>query len=128
MNTGIQNEIKMIVTEDKTALAMGSGVLRVFATPAMVALMEQTAAESVEKLLGEGKTSVGTLINVQHLAATPVGMEVTCKSVLKEIDQRRLSFEVEAFDEAGLIGKASHERFVVDKERFTEKTYGKIQK
>lgn len=125
MNIGIKNELSVLVREEHTAKSMGSGTLAVFATPAMIALMEQTAAESVEDLLGEGKTSVGTLMNAEHLAATPVGMKVTCKSVLIAIDGRKLTFEVEAYDETGLIGKAHHERFTVDAERFLEKAYHK---
>ncbi len=128
MKNDIRNELLLKVTNEKTAKSMGSGTLDVFATPALIALMEQTAAESVEKELENGQTSVGTLINMQHLAATPVGMEVTCKSVLTAVEGRKLIFEIEAFDEAGLIGKAHHERFVVDGERFVEKTYGKKQK
>ena len=128
MNPGIEKEIKITVTEDLTALKMGSGSLEVYATPAMVALMEQAAAESVEELLGEGKTSVGTKMEVEHLAATPLGMKVTCRSTLTAVDNRKLTFAVEAYDEAGLIGKAHHERFVIDTQRFLEKTYGKLKK
>ncbi len=128
MEIGIKNELKITVTEALSAKAMGSGSLAVYATPAMVALMEQTAAESVEALLGEGKTSVGTKIEVEHLAATPLGMVVTCKSELTAIDNRKLAFSLEAYDEAGLIGKAYHERFIIDAERFLEKTYGKLKK
>ena len=125
MNIGLQNEITIQVTQERTAKAMGSGKLAVFATPAMIALMEQTAAESVENLLGEGKTSVGTLMNAEHLAATPVGMKVICKSIMTAIEGRKLVFEIEAYDEVGLIGKAHHERFTVDAERFLEKAYNK---
>ena len=125
MDIGIQNEHSIQVTEERTAKAMGSGTLAVFATPAMIALMEQTAAESVENLLGDGMTSVGTLMNAEHLAATPVGMKVTCRSILTAVDGRKLTFEIEAFDEVGLIGKAHHQRFAVAAERFLEKTYNK---
>ena len=128
MKRGIQNEITIAVTKEKTALEMGSGTLEVFATPAMIALMEQTAAESVENELGGENTSVGTLINVQHLAATPVGMQITCKSTLTEIVGRTLIFEIEAHDEVGLIGKAYHERFIVNSERFVSKTREKLKK
>ncbi|MBQ7035606.1 MAG: thioesterase, partial [Clostridia bacterium] len=87
-----------------------------------------TAAESVESELEAGKTTVGIKINVEHLAATPVGMEVVCKSKLIQEENRKLIFEIEAFDESGLIGKAYHERFIVDAERFREKTYAKLSK
>ncbi len=128
MESNIQKEIKIMVTPDKTAKTVGSGLLDVFATPAMIALMEQTAAESVESELEAGKTTVGIKINVEHLAATPVGMEVVCRSKLIQEENRKLIFEIEAFDESGLIGKAYHERFIVDAERFREKTYAKLSK
>ena len=128
MHVGIKHEITIQVSETLSAKKMGSGTLEVYATPAMVALMEQTAAESVEDLLEEGKTSVGTKIEVEHLAATPIGMNVTCRSELVAIENRKLVFSLEVCDEAGLIGKAHHERFIVDCERFLERTYGKLKK
>ena len=128
MNIGIKNKIELNVTADKTAKVVGSGSLDVFATPAMIALMEQTAAESVEKELEQGMTTVGIKINVEHLAATPVGMDVTCQSTLVEVDGRKLVFDIEAFDECGIIGKAYHERFIVDSKRFMDKTLSKLEK
>ena len=119
---GITNEKTLIVTEAYSAKTMGSGVLNVFATPAMVALMEGTAAESIEASLEAGSTTVGIKINVEHLAATPLGMEVRCKSVVTAVDGRKISFEIEAFDACGLIGKASHDRFIVNAEKFQNKT------
>lgn len=126
MEKGIKNTKTITVTADKTAEAMGSGILPVFATPAMVALMENTAAESVEALLPEGSTSVGTLINVKHLSADPVGAEVRCESELVEVDGRKLTFEIKVFDREGLVGEAYHERFVVDKARFMDKVQKKL--
>lgn len=126
MEKGIKNKKTITVTADKTAEAMGSGILPVFATPAMVALMENTAAESVEALVGEGNTTVGTLINVKHLAADPIGAEVTCESELVETDGRKLAFEIKAFDRDGVVGEAYHERFVVDKTRFMDKVQKKL--
>lgn len=117
-----------VVDENNTALAMGSGALRVFATPAMVALMEKAAAESVAPHLEAGQGSVGTLISVKHTAATPVGMTVRCESELVEVDGRRLVFKVLAFDEAGPIGEADHERFVVNDEKFLARTYAKLER
>lgn len=128
MKIGTENKIKMMVTDSKTARAMGSGTLDVFATPAMIALMEQTAAESVDSQLEEGMTSVGTLMNAEHLAATPVGMAVYSESVLVSAEGRKLAFEIKVYDEAGIIGKAYHERFIVNGERFFEKTLGKLKK
>ena len=126
MEKGIKNTKTIIVTADKTAETMGSGTLPVFATPAMVALMENTAAESVETLVGEGNTTVGTVINVKHLAADPVGAEVTCESELVEVDGRKLTFEIKVFDREGVVGEAYHERFVIDKTRFMDKVQKKL--
>ena len=128
MEIGIKNQIELKVTAEKTAKTVGSGLLEVYATPAMIALMEQTAAESVEKELEQGTTTVGIKINVEHLAATPVGMSVVCQSTLVQVDGRKLVFEIEASDECGMIGKAYHERFIVDSERFMDKTLHKLQK
>lgn len=128
MKIGLEKKLEMIVTKDKTASVVGSGLLEVFATPAMIALMEQTASESVMSDLEEGSTTVGTKINVEHLAATPVGMRVSCISRLTAAEGRKLSFEIEAYDEVGLIGKAYHERFIVYAERFMEKTNAKLEK
>ncbi|MBR1644005.1 MAG: thioesterase family protein [Bacteroidales bacterium] len=123
LNTGLRSEQKRTTTVNDSAAKCGSGLLEVFATPALVALMEQTALSAIEHLLPQGCTTVGTLINVKHVKATPIGMEVRCESVLTEVDGRRLVFEVKAYDEKGLIGEAVHERFVVESERFLAKTY-----
>lgn len=124
--SGLMNEKSVAVTIDNTALAMGSGTLRVFATPAMIALCEGCCAESVEDLLDEGMTSVGTKVNIEHLAASPLGASILCKSKLVSVDGRRLDFEVEVFDNAGLIGKGTHTRFVVNADKFVNKTYAKL--
>lgn len=128
MEIGIKNRVESTVTQELSAKTMGSGSLDVFATPAMVALMEKCAAESVESLVGEGNSTVGTKIDVDHLSATPLGMKVYCESELIAEDGRSLTFKIEAFDEAGLIGRATHNRFVIAKERFVEKTYQKLSK
>lgn len=126
MEKGIKNTRTITVTPDKTAEVMGSGTLPVFATPAMVALMENTAAESVEALVGEGNTTVGTVINVKHLSADPIGVEVTCESELVEVDGRRLVFEIKVSDRDGVVGEAHHERFIIDKTRFMDKVQKKL--
>ncbi len=128
MKIGTTYEKKCIVTDDLTAKNMGSGDLEVFATPAMIALMEGCAAESVLNELEAGSTTVGTHIDVQHLAATPIGMEVVCKCVLQKAEGRALHFTLEAWDESGLIGKGEHDRFIVYSKPFTEKTYQKLKK
>ncbi len=128
MQLGIKGETKVKVNPSNTAEAMKSGLLPVFATPMMVAIMEDAAAKSVQPHLKEGQTTVGTLVNVKHLSATPEGMEVRAESELIEVDNRRLVFDVRAYDEKGLIGEGKHERFIIDAERFMEKTNAKAAK
>ena len=126
METGICGVQTIVVTEQQTAKHLGSGELAVFATPCMIALMENTAYKSVQPCLEPGQGTVGTLLNVKHLAATPVGMEVRCETRLIEIDRKRLVFEVKAFDACGLIGEGVHERFIVDNQRFMQKAESKL--
>ncbi len=125
LETGIKGSQEVTVTEENTAIAMGSGTLKVFATPAMIALMEKTAWESVAPHLAEGEGTVGTQLNVAHLSATPLSMAVRCESELIEIDGRKLVFKVAAYDDAGLIGEGTHERFIVKNEKFQAKADGK---
>lgn len=124
---GLQAELKKIVTAEMTAKAVGSGALEVYATPTMIALMEEAAADSVTPYLEAGETTVGTMISVKHLAATPVGVEVCAKSVLTEIDRRKLSFDIVVYDNQEKIGEAKHERFIVQAEPFMEKAAAKKQ-
>lgn len=121
LKTGIKGKEEMTVTERDTAKVYGSGALEVFGTPAMIALMEKTALNSILPYLEEGEGSVGTALNVKHVAATPVGRTVVCESELIEVDRKRLTFSVTAHDEAGLIGEGTHERFVIVNERFLQK-------
>ena len=102
LKEGVKGTQEIMVTEENTAKVMGSGALDVFATPAMIALMEKTAWESVQPYLEEGSGTVGTLMNVKHVAASPVGMKITCETELTKVDGRALTFSVKAFDEAGL--------------------------
>lgn len=125
LKEGITGHQETIVTVENTAKTMKSGTLDVFATPAMIALMEQTAYESVAGELEEGYGTVGTMLNVKHVSATPLGMKVTCESTLTKIDGRALTFEVKAFDERGLIGEGTHERFLVQNEKFRAKANNK---
>lgn len=125
LEAGIKGRDTVQVVHENTAAVVGSGMLEVFATPMMIALMEKTACESVAPYLQEGQGSVGTELNVKHVAATPVGMTVTCETELVEVDGRRLVFRVEAYDEVGLIGTGTHERFVVNNEKFQSKTDAK---
>ncbi len=118
---GVKGKEELVVTFEDTAARYGSGLVEVFATPAMVALMEKTCLTSVRPYLPEGYGTVGIKIDVSHSRATPVGMRVTCESTLVEIDRRRLVFEVVAHDEKGEIGRGRHERFVIDTGKFMEK-------
>ena len=127
LQPGIKAEKSLTVTDANTAKTMGSGTLDVFATPAMVALIEQTAYTSIESELEPGWGSVGTSLNIQHLSATPVGMTVTATTELVEVDRRRLVFHAEVFDEKGLVGKGTHERFLVENEKFQAKADAKNQ-
>ena len=127
LQPGIKAKKSLTVTDANTAKTMGSGTLDVFATPAMVALIEQTAYTSIESELEPGWGSVGTSLNIQHLSATPVGMTVTATTELVEVDRRRLVFHAEVYDEKGLVGKGTHERFLVENEKFQAKADAKIQ-
>lgn len=117
-----------IVTADKLAVNVGSGSLAVFATPSMTALMEKSACSCLADYLDDGETTVGTELNIKHLSATPEGMKVTAEAVLTEINGREFTFEVTASDETGVIGKGTHKRFLVYSEKFTAKTYEKLNK
>ena len=122
---GIKGRLEQTVTPEMSAARVGSGLVDVFATPMMVALIEQTCYESVLPHLDEGQGTVGTLVNVSHLSATPIGMRVWCESELTEVDRRRLVFSVKAYDDCGLIGEGTHERFVIDTAKFMEKLKNK---
>lgn len=128
IQTGLTCKKKITVTPEMTAAAMGSGTLEVLATPSMIALMEGTAQEAVQSLLKDGQGTVGTRIDVHHLAATPVGMEVTCTAEVTEVDRRRIVFTVKAKDEKEVIGEGIHERFVIDNEKFFAKCRQKLEK
>ena len=109
------------VTEGKTALHLGSGGLNVFATPAMLALMEAAAVQAIDHLLSEGHSSVGIALDVKHVAATPLGHKVRAEATVTAIDGLRVYFTVRAWDEAELIGEGSHERFIIDLARFEDR-------
>ena len=128
LEKGIKGTQTVEVVYENTATAVGSGVLEVFATPCMLALMEKTACDSVIPYLEEGNGTVGTEVNIKHVSATPIGMTVRCESELIEVDGRRLVFTVAAYDDAGLIGEGTHERFIVNNEKFQTKTNNKAVK
>lgn len=112
---------EMIVTRKDTAAAHGSGKLEVFATPALVCLMENTAIKCLKGMLYDKDDTVGIAIDVKHVKATPVGKKVSCRATITGVDGRLIRFSVEAWDETATIGTATHDRFVIDPERFTRK-------
>ena len=120
LTPGIEGIKEITVTADKTAIAYGSGTVEVFATPAMIALMEQTSLESVAHLLREAYTTVGTEVSVKHFKATLPGRTVICNSRLIQVEGMKLVFEVTGCDDKGLIGKGTHTRYIVDKHDFID--------
>lgn len=128
LSAGIKGNLERTVTQELTAEAMGSGQLPVFATPAVVALAEETAWKSVAPELEEGQGTVGTKMELAHIAATPLGMKVRCETELVEVDRRKLVFAIEVFDEKEKIAEGRHERFIVDNAKFLGKAEGKLQK
>lgn len=122
---GLNAEVETTVKEADTAANLGSGLVPVFGTPALVALMELAAVEALKGNLDAGQTSVGGRIDVRHLAATPVGMKVRARAELTAVEGRKLTFRVEAWDEVEKVGEALHERFVIDEAKFTAKAEAK---
>lgn len=118
---GVSFEALQLVTENDTASKYGSGLVEVFATPAMVALMEKACLNAVLPYLPDGFNTVGVEIAVSHVKATPINQVVKCVATLVKVDGRRLDFEVLASDEEGLIGKGTHGRFIIDTEKFMAK-------
>ncbi len=115
---GLRGEVSLVVGEEHTAARFGAGGVRVLGTPMMIGLMENAAFSALQPLLPAGQSSVGTRVDIRHLAATPVGMKVTATAELIEVDGRRLLFRVEARDERELIGEGQHERFIITLDRF----------
>lgn len=120
-------EKKFFINKEDTALALGSGGEEVLATPRLVAWMENTAFEGVDIGLHGENTTVGTRIDLRHIAASPVGMEINVKAILVAVEKRALNFEIEAWDKTEKIGEAIHQRFIVDKIRFIEKVLKKVE-
>jgi fluoroacetyl-CoA thioesterase len=122
---GLIGEARSVVTEQDTAAHLGSGTVPVFGTPALVGLMEAAAVQALVDFLPIGQTSVGARIDVRHLAPTPVGMHVRARAELVEMEGRRVSFRIEAWDEVERIGEATHERIIIDAERFVVRARAK---
>ncbi len=125
LRPGVRGSAAAEVDETNTAAALGSGALPVFSTPSMIALMEQAAQLSVQPFLGEGQGTVGTHLDVSHLAATPIGMTVRAESELIDVDRRKLSFRVAAWAGDEKVGEGTHTRFIIDSERFLQKALAK---
>ena len=121
MLKGLCHSETLVVEHKDTAAVYGSGSLEVFATPAMIALMEKTCLDSVNDKIGEGNTTVGIAVNIKHLKASPVGAMIRCDAKLIEVDRKRLVFEVQCFEGDTLVGEGIHERFVVDSVKFMGK-------
>ncbi len=125
---GMKGRAETLVTPDNTAQAAGSGLLPVFATPWMAALMENAAVQAVQGALSPEEGTVGTRLDVTHDAATPVGMKVWAEAEVTAVEGRKLTFSVSAFDEAGKIGGGTHQRFVIQPEKFLARAQAKLNK
>ena len=124
--TGMTGEVTSLVEREDTAAEVGSGSLLVYATPCMVALMEGAACEAISNALPEEKTTVGIELNIKHVSATPVGLEVRATAEVTAVEGNIISFNLAAYDEAGLIGEGTHKRAIVSTQRFLDKTYAKV--
>jgi predicted thioesterase len=124
LHIGLQHISEHIVKREDTALNYSSGFLEVFATPSMIALMENSAMKAVQNQLPDGYGTVGIEINVKHIKATPIGMKVKSEAILTEINDKRLTFLLKAWDEQGEIGLGTHTRYIVDNVKFMEKVKG----
>lgn len=126
ITVGMKGEVTTLVEREDTAAEVGSGSLLVYATPCMVALMEGAACEALTASLPEDKTTVGIELNISHLSATPVGLEVRAEAEVTAVDGNIITFKVTAYDEAGKIGEGTHKRAVISTQRFLDKTYSKL--
>lgn len=123
---GMKGTAEATVERQDTAYEVGSGDLLVYATPCMVALMEGAACEAIAPAIPEGKTSVGTLLNITHIAATPVGMDVRAEAEVTEVGGNAVTFQIAAYDEAGKIGEGIHKRAIITSQKFLDKVYSKL--
>ncbi|MDF2839915.1 MAG: thioesterase family protein [Clostridia bacterium] len=128
LKIGMKAEIEVVVEQQHTAMAFGSGGVKVLATPMMIGLMEKAALKAVDEHLGEGFATVGTMVNIKHLTATPVNMKARAVAVLTKIEGRKLSFDIEAYDEIEKIGEGTHERYIIEVAKFLKRTEKKAIK
>ena len=126
ITVGMKGEVSTLVEKEDTAAEVGSGSLLVYATPCMVALMEGAACEAIESAMSEGQTSVGTELNIRHVSATPVGLEVRAEAEVTAVEGKIVTFQLTAYDEAGVIGEGTHKRCIISSQRFLDKTYSKL--
>ena len=126
ITVGMTGTVETAVEREDTALEVGSGALLVYATPCMVALMEGAACEAIAEAIPEDKTTVGIELNISHLAATPVGMDVRAEAEVTAVEGNIITFTIAAYDEAGKIGEGTHKRAIVTAQRFLDKTYAKL--
>ncbi len=126
ITVGMKGQASTLVEREDTAKEVGSGQLLVYATPCMVALMEGAACEAIAQALSDTQTTVGTALNIEHLSATPVGLEVRAEAEVTAVEGRVITFQVTAWDEAGEIGKGTHKRVVVTSQKFLDRAYSKL--
>ena len=126
ITVGMKGEVGTVAEREDTAKEVGSGDLLVYSTPCMVALMEGAACEAIAEALSDTQTTVGTALNIEHISATPVGLEVRAEAEVTAVEGKVITFEVRAFDEAGQIGKGTHKRVIVNSQKFLEKAYNKL--
>ena len=126
ITVGMKAEVTTLAEREDTAKEVGSGDLLVYATPCMVALMEGAACEAIAGALGEGQTTVGTALNIEHISATPVGLEVRAEAEVTAVEGKAITFCVTAYDESGEIGRGTHKRVIVNSQKFLEKAYSKL--
>lgn len=125
VSKGIRGEAAVIVNESNTASRLGSGSLPVFGTPALIALMERAAVNALRPHLDEGQESVGIAVNIRHVAATPMGKRVKAEAVVTDVNDRKVTFAVKAFDQFEMIGEGTHQRVLVDRDTFMWKVASK---
>ena len=126
ITVGMKGEAFNMVEREDTAYEVGSGSLLVYATPCMVALMEGAACEAIAEAMGENQTTVGTMLNIEHISATPVGLDVRAVAEITAVEGKVITFDVKAYDEAGEIGHGTHKRVIINSQKFLEKTYNKL--
>ena len=126
ITVGMKGEVGTTAEREDTAKEVGSGDLLVYATPCMVALMEGAACEAIAACMKDTETTVGTALNIEHTSATPVGLEVRAEAQVTAVEGKVITFQLQAFDETGLIGKGTHKRVIVNSQKFLDKAYDKL--